>query len=169
MIKLLGVVLVIAACGGVGFMIAASYRREERSLKLLIKILNYMECELKCRLTPLPELCRMVASEFPQQPGRIFAQLANEMQMQLFPDAQTCMSSVLSRSTELTPLTRRELIQLGRSIGKFDLDGQLKGMELVRMECNSHLTQLMENRDNRLRSYQTLGLCAGAALAILLI
>ena len=61
------------------------------------------------------------------------------------------------------------LILLGRWLGRFDLDGQLKGLDAVRQECRRHLEELNNNREVRLRSYQTLGLCAGAAIAILFI
>ena len=36
----------------------------------------------------------------------------------------------------------------------------------VRGDCRTQLKALEQNRDIRLRNYQTLGLCAGAALAI---
>ena len=60
-------------------------------------------------------------------------------------------------------------ITLGRTLGRFDLDGQLIGLENARRDCRRAVDALSENRDNRLRCYQTLGLCAGAALAILFI
>ena len=56
---------------------------------------------------------------------------------------------------------------LGASLGRFDLQGQLQGIESVRAQCRKDLAELEDNRDQRLRSYQTLGLCAGCALAIL--
>ena len=43
------------------------------------------------------------------------------------------------------------------------------GVETVRGECRRELEQMNVNKDVRLRSYQTLGFCAGAAVAILLI
>jgi len=49
------------------------------------------------------------------------------------------------------------------------MEGQLKGLESVRQECRRQVETLSYNRDARLRSYQTLGLCAGAALAILFV
>ena len=52
-------------------------------------------------------------------------------------------------------------------MGQFDLSGQLKGFEAVNKDCLRELTDLENNRTQRTRSYQTLGLCAGAALAIL--
>ncbi len=169
MLKIIGIVLIVSACGGVGFALASAHRREEKSLRQLVSILDFMECELLYRLTPLPELCRLCAKEFPPMPGKVFGELADEMEQQIFPDIACCMRSVLDRTGDIPPITRREFALLGRSVGRFDLDGQLKGLEGVRQDCRLNLERLENNRDNRLRSYQTLGLCAGAALAILLI
>lgn len=59
--------------------------------------------------------------------------------------------------------------ELGRNLGRFDLTGQLSSLRALRAGCEDSLKQLTDNRDNRLRSYQTLGLCTGAALAVLLL
>ena len=66
-------------------------------------------------------------------------------------------------------LLLQQMLLLGKSIGRFDMDGQIKGLEAVRQDCRRRLDELSKDRDTRLRSYQTLGLCAGAALAILFI
>ena len=57
---------------------------------------------------------------------------------------------------------------LGSSLGRFDLSGQLKGLQSVRGECLRELESLEKNQPERLKSYQTLGMCAGAALVIIL-
>lgn len=167
--KLIGVILVIAGCGGVGFRMAANHRQEERALRQLVGILDFMECELQYRLTPLPELCRLAAKEFSGKPGAIFLELALEMEAQILPDMTRCMEVALARNRELPPITRDSLKLLGKTIGRFDLEGQLKGLEAVRQDCRRNLEQLCANRETRLRSYRTLGLCAGAALAILFV
>ena len=64
---------------------------------------------------------------------------------------------------------RRLIYQLGKSLGRFDLPGQLKGIAAAKESCKRELRELERNREQRLRSYRTLGLCAGAALAVLLI
>jgi len=102
-------------------------------------------------------------------PGRVFADLAAEMETQISPDVSCCMAAVLHRGRDIPPLTKQILSNLGTSIGKFDLVGQLKELHSASTECQRNLDTLCHNRDSRLRSYQTLGLCAGAALAILLI
>lgn len=166
-LKLIGALLVFSACGGLGFHIAACHRREENALRQLMGILGYMESELQYRLTPLPSLCKQAAQGAEGALARIFYELSNELESQLSPDAERCMTHAVESVPSVTPQCREVLTLLGKSLGKFDVEGQLKGLESVKAECGRRIEDLSLNRDNRLRSYQTLGLCAGAALAIL--
>ena len=168
-LKLIGAIFVLAGCGGIGFRIAANYRLEEKYLRQLIGILDYMECELQYRMTPLPELCRQAFKEFSGLLGSVFWELSVEMDAQNSSDLEVCMSAVIERTPKLSPLVQQELLLLGKSAGRFDMEGQLKGLEAVRQDCRRQVEALSHNRDTRLRSYQTLGLCAGAALAILFV
>lgn len=165
--KLIGAVLIILGCGGFGFLLAAGHRREERTLRQLIGALDYMECELQYRLTPLPELCRQAARESGGTIHSVLLALAGELEAQVSPDVESCMNGALSRIPDIPKSSRMCLRKLGQSLGRFDLPGQLKGLESIRAVCRRELERLSQNRDVRLRSYQTLGLCAGAALAIL--
>ena len=169
MLKIFGVIFVVVGCGSVGFRIANSHRLEEKNIRNLIGVIDFIKCELQYRLTPLPELCYMIASEFTAPFNKIFHQLSLELDEQISPDIERCMTVALEKIQTITPKTRDCLLLLGKSICRFDLDGQIKGLDAVRQECKRNLNLLSSNRDTRLRSYQTLGLCAGAALAILLI
>ena len=168
-IKLIGAILIISGCGGLGFKISSAQVRQECSLRNLIGILDYMACELQYRLTPLPTLCRQVAAEADGVLQNVFLALTHELEDQISPDADRCMTAALSKIKNIPPITADALQMLGRSLGRFDLDGQLKGLEGVRQACRRSLESLNNNRDVRLRSYKTLGLCAGAAIAILFI
>ena len=166
-IKLIGAALIVAGCGGVGFSMAAAHRREEKSLRQLIRALDYMGCELQYRLTPLPELCRCAASESGGAVSQALLHLAAELEAQIAPDAAACMNAAVSKTSGLPPRTRKNMQLLGVSLGQFDLQGQLTGLEAARKQCRRELDELSKDRDVRLRSYQTLGLCVGSALAIL--
>ena len=168
-LRILGAVLVIAGCGGFGFKLASSYIREEKTLRLLISTLDYMECELQYHLTPLPELCRQAAAESTGVIQKLFLLLTIELEDQISPNVERCMSAVLYKTADIPPLTRNAMHLLGRSLGRFDIEGQIKGLNAVRLECRRNLDTLNQNKDIRLRSYQTLGLCAGAAIVILFI
>lgn len=166
--KWIGALLIILGCGGFGFSLAAAHRREENTLRQLIGALDYMECELQFRLTPLPDLCRQAGREGSGPVAQVLLRLSQELDCQISPDVASCMQAALS-SIEVPSHTARNLELLGASLGRFDMNGQLKGLESVRASCRRDLEALETNRDARLRSYQTLGLCTGAALAIIFI
>ena len=168
-LKILGACLVVLGCGGVGFGIANGCRQEEKALRQLLSSLDYMQCELQYRLTPLPELCRKVsaASEGLMRP--VFLGLAVALEDRITPDVERCMDLALGQVCQMPKLAVQVLSQLGRSLGRFDLEGQLRGLEAAREEARGKLEALEKDRAVRMRTYQTLGLCAGAALAILLI
>lgn len=167
--KWIGALLIIAGCGAFGLALCAHHRAEEENLRRLIRALDYMACELQFRMTPLPELCRSAGQESGGIVRETFLRLASELDMGNTPEVSGCMDRILADTAGLTEHTRENLQLLGRSLGRFDLDGQKKGLDTVRAACRRDLEGLNQNRDNRLRSYQTLALCTGAALAILLI
>ena len=166
--KIIGVVLIIASCGMFGFMRGINLKREIKALHDLVGILNFMECELNFKLTPLPKLCRDCASHG-QSLDNLFLTLADELENQIAPDVSTCMKASIGKcgyqSSALLPF----LLELGHSFGKFDLQGQLTGIKTVRQSCEKELEVLDSGKLLRIRNYQTLGICAGAALAIILL
>lgn len=168
-LKIVGAILVIAGCGCVGFKTAFNFKRDENALEQLVGILDFMYCQLQYQLTPLPSLCRQVATDFKNMPGCILGELATKMELQSSISINQCMTSILFDKRAIPAITRTKLMQLGNSMGRFDLEGQLKGLEALRLDCIRILEDMRTNRDVRLRSYQTLSLCAGTALAILFI
>lgn len=167
--KLIGAMIVILGCGGCGFLIAVSYKRESAALHQLKTALDFMYCELKYRLTPLPELCILTAAHTNGQIKSFFTHLSRELEQQISPDVKTCVDAALSGCRAVPVLTNEILLELGKTLGCFDLDGQLQSLSALRDMVDRKTAKHSENLENRLRSYQTLGLCAGAALAILFI
>ncbi len=167
--KWIGAMMIILGCGGFGFSLAAAHRREENTLRKLIGALDFMECELQYRLTPLPDLCRLAGQESTGCIREVLLKLSSELDAQIAPDVESCMSAALSAVPALPTRTREAFRSMGKTLGRFDLSGQLKGLEQVRASCRQQAEAMGVNREPRLRSYQTLGLCAGAALAILFI
>ena len=164
-----GAIAVFLCCGYLGFLKAANHKREERTLRQILLAIDYMECEIQYQLTPLPKLLGQAAKEIGGVAGNVFSVLANELENQISPEVTCCMETVLRRQKNIQEHTSEVLSMLGRCLGRFDLQGQLKELESVRCLCARYLTTLETDRNARLRAYQTLGLCAGAALAILLL
>lgn len=166
--KWVGAALIIAGCGGYGMSLALKFRKEEKYLFELKIILQYMISELQYKLTPLPELCRQSSRHASGVLREILGNLSTEMDLQLMPDARSCMAEALKKSRNAPSILRRLLIQLASTLGQFDLPGQICGIQGVQSNCEEALKRYRQNKDIRVRNYQTLGLCSGAALAIIL-
>ncbi len=168
-IKVIGAILIIAACGGFGFKLVYIQLQEEKMLREIIRAVAYMICELQYHLTPLPQLCYKTSLECGGAISSLFAQLSSELKSQILPDADRCMQVSLDKHKDFPKKTQKALLMLGKSLGRFDLEGQVTGLQRVQQDCQEDLAKLTDNRDSRLRGYQTLALCAGAALVILFI
>ena len=167
MMKFLGALMILVACGGAGFAVVTAYRNQLRALQQLIRALDYMRNELQFRMTSLPELCSNASRVCTGCVRKVLALLCLELEAQIIPDAPACMYAALEKQVHLPEKVRKCMMQLGDSLGRFDLTGQIQGLAAVEKQAEFELEQLRRNQDVRLRSYQTLGLCAGAALVVL--
>lgn len=167
--KLIGAILVVIGCGGVGFSMAAVYHKEVSVIRQLLRVLDYISCELQYHLTPLPQLFRYAAQECSGYMRTVCIAFVEELENQISPNVSNCMHNAVRKCGNIPPLAAELLEDFGRSLGRFDLQGQIQSLEAVRQAGRRKLDALEQNKDVRLRSYQTLGLCAGAALALLLI
>lgn len=167
-IKLTGALLIVIGCGGYGVMIAAAHRREVAALHQLVQAMDLMICELEYRLTSLPELCRFSAAQIKGPVRSFFTALAKALDEQVSPDVGWCTIAALKETPGIPRYASAQLQALGQTLGRFDLTGQLTSLEQCKRSCLGQLEVLEYQQSQRLRSYQTLGFCAGAALAILL-
>ena len=167
-IKLIGAILIIAGCGGYGVMLAYSHRREVANLHQLSDVLEKMICELEFRLTPLPELCHFAAEQSHGAVSAFFGNLARLMDEQVSPDVGLCTIAALKATSGLSSGAAAQIQGLGQTLGRFDLSGQMTSLQHCKQSCLGELEVLEYQQSQRLRSYQTLGFCGGAALAILL-
>ena len=166
--KCFGAILVIFSCGGFGFAMAAAYRREEKQLRQLSDILLYLSAQHQYRLISLPDLCSTVAKQGSGAIFRVFSELGRQLSSGTEWDVCQCLLAA-ARKEDLTPSVRELLHGLGNTLGQFDLTGQLEALTDLRSQCGEVLHRLSLGREDRLRSYQTLGICAGTALVILFV
>lgn len=167
--KIIGVILVIAGFAGFGFVVVGSSRYYTSLLRQLIRALNTMECELQYRMTPLPELCIITADVCTGKLRAVFLGLSEKLKAYTAANASQCMLETVTNLSTIPKSIERILLILGDSLGRFDLEGQLKGISFVRSTCEDLLKSSILDQNVRLHSYQTLAICAGAALAILLV
>ena len=167
-LKIIGVIFVVVGCAGFGFLVAGSARYHTCLLQQLLRVLNTMECELQYRMPTLPDLGRISAEACSGRLRSAFLDFSDSLDTCTEVNVSQCMLKAVGK-TPFPKEIERLLLILGDSLGRFELEGQLRGIAFVRKTCEHMLNNSMSNQSVRLRSYQTLAVCAGAALAILLV
>lgn len=168
MLKMIGAGMILAGCAGYGFSIALRHRKETVVLREVQAALEQMICELEYRRTPLRELC-LDASVRSGVTGRVFKDMATMLDTGERVDASECMKLTLNKQKELPGRVEAIFRELGSSLGRFSLSGQVAELKAAAESCRRELKGLEAGQEERLRSYRTLGLCAGAALVILFV
>lgn len=168
-VRLIGACFIILGCGGFGVVLSRNAKNEINALQNFLFAIEYMECELKYRMTPLPNLCLGAASISKGIIRVIFGSLGKKLMQNISPNVSECMNSVLKCNTNIPPKLYSLLINLGERLGKFDLDGQVHVLTSIHELASIELKRCQQGNDIRSRSYKTIALCAGAAMVILLI
>lgn len=168
-IKILGAVLILAGSGSVGFGLAGNYLRQERAMEQLLKCLQWMRCQLQYAMPPLAKLCSGASKACTGPVSLVMSRFADIVERNHLPEVSRCMEVAISGVKSLPDNAEAHLQDLGVCLGRFDLEGQLSGLDAATERCKQELDKLRAEKEKRTRTYQTLGLCAGAALVIILI
>ena len=169
MIRLLGALLLFVCGGYCGHLLCRNYRHQEKLLTDLQYILGWMEDQLNFRRSPLPQLLEDGAKLTDGQLQNVLITVQKLLEEKIYPDCRSCMDLALREQDQLPSNVRAILEELGCTLGYFDLQGQLNRIAWVKGECEKQLKRITEEKQGKLKTYQTLGLCAGAMLAVLLI
>lgn len=168
-LKWIGAILIVVTSASVGLNMSLAYLRQERQLAQLLQTFHYIKCELQYRLTPLPDQFEQCSKLVDGAVGHFYKTLYCELETQISPNVPCCFQAAIKKSTDLTPIAVSVLQRLGSTLGSFDLDGQLICLEDAENYCRVEIERIRAARPVRIRNYQTLSLCAGAALVILFI
>lgn len=167
--KWLGCALALCACGWLGWSAARELKLRVAQLRAVLAALEEMERELRCRLTPMPELLAGLGERTPGEAGRFFARCAAGMEELDGPFSLLWDRALAESGLSLTEEDRRVLGELGGTLGRYDAASQCAAIGQVRSRLAGNLAAAVERRDRLGRVYGVLGLSAGAALVILLL
>ncbi len=143
---------------------------EERCLRQILRVLELMGCEVQSRLTPTKELCELAAGICEKPLQDIFLAASQRIALQEAADVGQIMEAVLIRYGNALPLSCVcRLRELGGILGAYDVREQTQALEALSGRVNCALEELRQGRAERCRSYEVMGVCAGCALAILLV
>ena len=109
MLKIGGAILVIVGCSGFGILLSYHTKNETHALKYLISALDFIDCELSFRLTPLSQAF-LRASEISVGCIQSFLiSAAQEMEHCSQTDAAHCIGTALDNCNNIPPVTRTRI------------------------------------------------------------
>lgn len=166
-VKVLGAVFILFASGSVGFKIARLLKMKCVMLNQLLVLLGILRNEISFYGTQLSAAFKKMAAATNSPLKELFEQASEEMERQPWMTPSCAMEIAF----ENTPVDFLEdiLVNLMKTLGKYDLDAQLMGIDLAEEETKKQLGLLEAERTVKSKTYRTLGLCAGTAAVIVLL
>ena len=168
-LRIIGSVLILGGSGVFGLMLAASYRKGVSALSEFIEIINSIECDLQYKASSLPAILKNIALNKRGVVHEFCRKLSEELDAQVQPSVYHCVQATLKKEANLPETTAKLIEKLGHSLGKFDIDGQVIELHALRKEAELLKEKMIAEQEQKLRSYKTLALCAGAAIVIIFI
>ena len=168
LVKITGALLILVGCGTVGYSLSCFHKRTSQALNHLIAALEHMEYLLQYRQASLQDIfCRLSIDNGPIK--QFFFVLAAELEHQVCPNVECCVIAALGKSANIPERIKEEILKLGHILGQFDLAEQVKSLKTIRKECEIDLQLHLKSRDTTLKTYQTLVLCTGLIVVIILL
>ena len=168
--KPLGMILIVAACSGLGFQMAWMYGRRIRQCRQIEQCLQRLFGEIRFHQLPLAEALRVTGQATEDPFGEFLICLAGALEDcgngTFFELWQRELSGYLEDS--LLQDEQELLMALGRELGELDLDAQVKALQRCLDQWRRSIEELQRQEEKHGRLYRGLGISAGCFLAILL-
>ena len=172
MLSVIGAVLVAGGSAAAGFFAAHRLSCRCRVLSAFLSALDFIEAEIVCRLSPLPEIIAALATEARPPVGGFFSRMLKNYESMR---DERPFSAIWADSLDATPeldLSLEELRlmkELGGALGRYGADEQRQLIEYTRRRLRSLLDGAEKERERQSRMYGILGVAGGIAAVIILI
>ena len=170
MIRWLGFLLIVCGTSAIGIQMAGGVHRAVRFFQDMQTALDRMSREISYHLTPLAQLTQTVAQDLTEPVNALISAFGSRllsapeepMQMHMLEAMKSCGAAVPQEA-------RRILMTLSGSLGRQDVSAQVSALETASREIEAVRKDYENRQKTQCRSYETLGVCAGLAVAILFI
>lgn len=165
--KFVGLVFIVISASSVGMQMAANLKTRCETIRHFIHSLQILKNEILVCGTYLPQAFALMAASVPDPLADLYSAIAKDMEKNrwLTPYDAARDTVDISWDRELS----RMMLSLTQKLGKYDMQAQASGIDTAVKEAEQYLSVLECEKRLKSRSYRALGLCAGLAVAILLV
>ncbi|MFR2534652.1 MAG: stage III sporulation protein AB [Clostridia bacterium] len=159
--------LILIATSYVGILLANKYTNRVKELKQMKIALSLFATKIKFTYEPIPQIFQEIAGKTQTITSKIF-QLASEKMEEK--EAGTAWLEALEIQNNVMNKEDKEVLKgLSNLLGKVDLDGQIREIELVNTFLNTQIEKAEQESKKNVKMYKTLGITAGLAIVVVLI
>lgn len=171
MLKLVGILFILASCTYCGKNIAKMYALRPIQLKMLRQGLQYLETEIVFTCTPLPRAFTLAGKKLTGSIGDVFKQTGNILAENPLSSVREAWQNASQNNSASLFLRRQDIATLNaflNGLGQSNREEQLKQLALVQELLNMEMERAQEESKKLVRVYGTLGVSIGLMLAIVL-
>lgn len=172
MLKIAGLICMIAGGAGVGYSMSVQVGRRYHQLQELQRMAAFLMGEITYGNTPLPDGMEQIGKRL-EEP---FSSFMKKLSMELRAANPVSLQEIFDRlvwqelkATALTPKDLEMLSRLGKSLGYLDRDMQIRTMKLYETELIQEMQDTHHGMAEKKKLCRTLGIMGGLFLAILLL
>lgn len=171
MIKLIGIIMTLVACGGIGLFLAHIHENRPRQLYALESAMQLLETEILYGATPLKEAMELVAQTSDPEIAILFGNTARELSKMEGATAREAWSSAVENFSKATILKKEDLKILqrfGTTLGISDREDQEKHIRLTKSQLKIAATNAETVARKSSAVYRYLGFLGGLFLVLAL-
>lgn len=172
MIKLIGGLFVVAACGLFGIALSNKYSGRPKEIRQLRSCLQLLETEIVYGATPLPDALSNVANKSYKTWSDFFKAMSMCLMNGSFYSVKEAWDSTIEKTMKNTNLNKSDLElikQFGNVLGSSDREDQLKHFKLFYKQLEQQEEIADEDRRRNEKVYRQLGFLLGFAVFIVLV
>ena len=165
MIRGIGVVLILAVSGIIGFSMGGNVIRQRRIMRELESSLIRMRGEIRCRCPVLSELCRLSAEQMSGTTKQAFGELADRLEQNH--EVRPAFHQALLRIGAV-PEVQRIWHEVAGAFTRFDPVQLERVLDNGILQMEQLIQQAEHTCGQTVRLYRVLGICTGIVIVILL-
>ncbi len=167
-IKFSILILVFASSVSIGFLIAKRYANRVKELKDMKNALNMFETKIKFTYASVPEIFKEISNQFKEETvGQVFKKASDLMEDKSAGEAWN--EGIDTVNSNITSEDKTILKNLGKMLGKTDVEGQISEIKLVTSFLDTQIDLAETDRIKNEKMYRTLGGIIGLTLVIIFI
>lgn len=159
--------MIVFASVQIGRVIASRYTNRYQELKECKVALSMLQNQMEYTMKPVSEIFQEIGKKVKHPIAMLFQKAA--LYMGENSAAQAWEHSIEEVGTNLSKEDKAILKDLGNVLGKTDLEGQVKGMQLVQAFLDNQIQDALVEQKKNGKLYKTLGVVGGITIVILLV